>query len=97
MVARARALAMPVVSAVTGYVVGELAARARRGTRAADLLAQDVERFGKEQAALRRVATLVGLGAASEEVFAAVTMEVGRLLGTDYASSLRYEPDGAAT
>ena len=95
--ARARALAIPLVSAVTGYVVGELAARARRGTCGANSLAQDVERFGMEQAALRRVATLVALGAVPEEVFAAVPMEVGRLLGTEYANSLRYEPDGAAT
>ncbi|WP_433286238.1 GAF domain-containing sensor histidine kinase [Pseudonocardia sp. CA-142604] len=94
---RARALAMLVASAVTGYVVGELAAPARRVTRGADSLAQDVERFGMEQAALRRVATLVARAAAPEEVFAAVTAEVGRLLGTEYASSLRYEPDGAAT
>ena len=72
---RARALLMAVVSAVTGYVVGGLAARARRGRRGVDSLAQDVERFGMEQAALRRVATLVALGAAPEEVFAAVTAE----------------------
>jgi signal transduction histidine kinase len=88
---------MPVVSVVTGYVVGELAARARRRGRGADSLAQNVERFGMEQAALRRVATLVALGVAPEEVFAAVPMEVGRLLGSEYVSSLRYEPDGAAT
>ncbi|GAA1232951.1 hypothetical protein [Pseudonocardia alaniniphila] len=84
---RARALATLVASAVTGYVVGELAAHARRVTSGADSLAQDVERFGMEQAALRRVATLVARAAAPEEVFAAVTAEVGRLLGTEYASS----------
>ena len=41
--------------------------------------------LAQEQAALRRVATLVALGAAPEEVFAAVTGEVGRLLPVDSA------------
>ena len=47
-----------------------------------------------EQAALRRVATLVALGVPPEEVFAAVTKEVGRLIGVEYAGLNRYEPDG---
>jgi signal transduction histidine kinase len=87
---------MLVVSAVTGYVVGELAARARRATRGAESLPRDVERFGEEQAALRRVATLVALGAAPEEVFAAVTMEVGRVLHADFTTMNRYDQDGGA-
>ena len=40
-----------------------------------------VARLAEEQAALRRVATLVARGAPPEEVFAAVAEEVGRLLG----------------
>ncbi|MDX6292463.1 MAG: hypothetical protein QOH50_1538, partial [Kribbellaceae bacterium] len=50
--------------------------------------------FG-EQAALRRVATLVARVAAPEEVFAAVTEEAGRLLGAHHATMSRYDPDGA--
>jgi GAF domain-containing protein len=50
-----------------------------------------------EQAALRRVATLVARAAAPEEVFAAVTGEAGRLLGAHLAMMDRYEPDGAVT
>src|ERR1700752_4360889 len=50
-----------------------------------------------EQAALRRVATLVARGAAPGEVFAAVTEEAGRLLGADYAAMKRYNPDGTIT
>ena len=46
-----------------------------------------------EQAALRRVATLVARGVPPEEVFAAVTKEVGRLIGVEYAGLNRYEPD----
>jgi len=53
--------------------------------------------FADEQAALRRVATLVARAAAPEEVFAAVAEEAGRLLGTPHAWMTRYEPDGAAT
>ncbi len=53
--------------------------------------------FAEEQAALRRVATLVARGASPEEVFGAVAEEVGRLLGTDFTVMSRYDPDGAAT
>jgi GAF domain-containing protein len=54
-------------------------------------------RLADEQAALRRVATLVAHGAAPEEVFAAVTEEVGRLLPVDFADMSRCEADGAVT
>jgi GAF domain-containing protein len=50
-----------------------------------------------EHAALRRVATLVGRAAPPEDVFAAVTEEVGRLLPVDFAIMARYEPGGTAT
>jgi signal transduction histidine kinase len=50
-----------------------------------------------EQAALRRVATLVARGAAPEEVFAVTATEVCRLLGTDATALCRYEADGTAT
>jgi signal transduction histidine kinase len=53
--------------------------------------------LAEEQAALRRVATLVARAAAPEEVFAAVTEEVGRLLGVQRASMGHYESDGTAT
>jgi GAF domain-containing protein len=52
-------------------------------------------RLAEEQAALRRVATLVARGVAAEDVFAAVAEEVGRLLPVEYAGLSRYEPDGA--
>jgi GAF domain-containing protein len=54
-------------------------------------------RLAEEQAALRRVATLVAHGAAPEDVFAAVANEVGRLLSVDMANVCRYEPDGTVT
>ena len=50
------------------------------------------DRFAGEQAALRRVATLVARAAAPEEVFGAVTEEAGRLLHADHATMGRYDP-----
>lgn len=47
-----------------------------------------------EQAALRRVATLVARGTPPERLFGAVIDEVGRLLEVEYAYMGRYEPDG---
>ncbi|HEY2078099.1 MAG TPA: GAF domain-containing protein [Streptosporangiaceae bacterium] len=52
--------------------------------------------FAEEQAALRRVATMVARAAPPEEVFAAVTEEAGRVLGTHRTAMTRYDPDGAA-
>jgi signal transduction histidine kinase len=53
--------------------------------------------LAEEQAALRRVATLVAQATAPEAVFAAVAEEVGRLLPVDSASLGRYDPDGTLT
>jgi signal transduction histidine kinase len=53
--------------------------------------------LAEDQAALRRVATLVARGAAPEELFAAVTGEAGQLLGAHLAGMARYESDDAVT
>jgi GAF domain-containing protein len=53
--------------------------------------------LAEEQAALRRVATLVARGAAPEEVFAAVTEEVAQLMVAEMSNMARYEPDGGFT
>jgi GAF domain-containing protein len=57
----------------------------------------ELARLAEEQAALRRVATLAAHGTAPEEVFAAVTEEVVRVLPVDLARMGRYEPDGTVT
>ncbi|HWE13509.1 MAG TPA: GAF domain-containing sensor histidine kinase [Solirubrobacteraceae bacterium] len=54
-------------------------------------------RLAEEQAALRRVATLVARGVAPEEVCAAAVEEVGQVLSVDHVRMGRYEPDGSAT
>jgi signal transduction histidine kinase len=51
----------------------------------------------EEQAALRRVATLVAAGARQKQVFAAVAEELGRLFVSDVPNMCRYESDGTFT
>jgi PAS domain S-box-containing protein len=50
-----------------------------------------------EQAALRRVATLVARQAPPADIFAAVASEIARLLRVEDATIFRYEDDGTAT
>jgi len=54
-------------------------------------------RLAEEQAALRRVATLVAAGAPSAEVFDAVTAEVAALIPADSSALTRFEADGTFT
>jgi PAS domain S-box-containing protein len=53
----------------------------------------EVQRLADEQAALRRVATLVAHGAGPSEVFDAVTAEVAELLDVSSVSLARYDDD----
>jgi PAS domain S-box-containing protein len=55
------------------------------------------KRLADEQAALRRVATMVARGRPAEEVFAKVAEEVALLLGLEVAAVRRFEPDGWGT
>jgi signal transduction histidine kinase len=57
----------------------------------------ELSRLLEEHAALRRVATLVARGAPADELFAAATEEVGRVLGVDVAHLDRYGSDGSVT
>ena len=58
---------------------------------------EELPLLAEEQAALRRVATLVAPEPSPENVFAAVAEEVGRLLGVENTLEYRFEADGAAT
>ena len=64
----------------------------------ADLAASEARarELADEQAALRRVATLVARGVSPEEIFSAVTNEMGRLFDSSQACVGRFEPDGSA-
>jgi signal transduction histidine kinase len=53
-------------------------------------------KLATEQAALRRVATLVARESSPEEIFAAVAEEVGRIMNVPLVALVRYEPDGSA-
>jgi PAS domain S-box-containing protein len=65
----------------------------------ADLATSEARARGlaSEQAALRRVATLVAREHAPEDLFATLAEEVGVLLEVDAASILRYEADSTVT
>src|SRR5262249_44256698 len=55
-----------------------------------------LRRLAEQQAALRRVATLVAEGASPRDVFSAVADEVARMFDVSLVSVVRYEPDGTA-
>ena len=57
----------------------------------------ELRRVAEEQAALRRVATLVARGVKPPKVFGAVAAETGRVLGAETTAVARFEPDGAAS
>jgi signal transduction histidine kinase len=68
------------------------------GTAIANAQARvDLHLYAEEQAALRRVATLVARAALPDEVFDAVTAELGQLLSADVTALLRFDPDGMGT
>ena len=77
------------VAVLVGVVAAHAGRRAVSSEQARGLLAE-------EQAALRRVATLVAQGVPPSELFGTVAEELGRLLGTDLAGMLRYETDDTA-
>jgi signal transduction histidine kinase len=56
----------------------------------------ELTRLLDEQAALRRVATLVARAVPPGQIFSAVATEVGRLVGADDTAVVRFEPDGTA-
>jgi PAS domain S-box-containing protein len=57
----------------------------------------DLRQLADEQAALRRVATLIAREAAPAEVFSAVANEVAHALDVPLTALVRYERDGTAT
>ena len=83
---------------------GELARRAQARSRVSRARAREIEqaqqelrRLADEQAALRRVATLVAETVPNAEVFEAVTREVGLRCDADLARLERFEADGTMT
>jgi signal transduction histidine kinase len=58
---------------------------------------EELTRLAQEQAALRRVATLVAQGARPRSLFAVVAEQVARILQLPLVSIVRYEADATAT
>ena len=69
----------------------------RETQRMVEASRDELRLLADEQAALRRVATLVAQGVSATEVFDAVAAEMCELLGADSTHLLRYESDGTAT
>jgi signal transduction histidine kinase len=92
--------------AITVFLIVALAAAALAGlarSRAAEAVQrrrqveaghEELSALAEQQAALRRVATLVAGGASPADVFDAVADELARCLHVVNAGLLRYEPDG---
>jgi signal transduction histidine kinase len=91
------ALAVFLVVALLASTLADMARRAavadqhRRGAGASG---EELGVLAQQQAALRRVATLVARGVPPSEVFSAVVGELSRCLGVHYAALVRYEIDG---
>jgi len=58
---------------------------------------EELKRLAEEQAALRRVATLVARGAAPGSLLAVVAEEVARFVNVPFVSIVCFEADGSAT
>jgi signal transduction histidine kinase len=85
------------VSALTSLVLAAVTAERTRATAALAASEASQRALADEQAALRRVATLVAGEAPPSRVFEQVTEEVARLLGMPSASVVRYDGAGTAT
>ena len=57
----------------------------------------ELRQLAEEQAALRRVATLVARGVPAEKIFEAVATETRRVLDLDTSGLMRFESDGGVT
>jgi PAS domain S-box-containing protein len=71
--------------------------RAERALRMLEASRDELRVLADEQAALRRVATLVARGVTPAEIFGAVVAEMRALLDADVTVLERQEPDGTAT
>jgi signal transduction histidine kinase len=93
-------VAFLLVAGAVSSVVGLAARRTREAETLATANAESREKLrvlADEQAALRRVATLVARGLPPAGVFPAVAQEVGHVLGADATTIVRLDSDGAAT
>ena len=81
---------------VVALLANTLAGLARSRAVEAHQRRREAESLAEQQAALRRVATLVARGLPPSDVFSAVAAELGRCLRVQHAALVCYQPDGAA-
>jgi signal transduction histidine kinase len=81
---------------VVALLANSLAGLARASAIEADRRRHEADLAARQQAALRRVATLVARNVAPSEVFSAVVAELANCLDVQNAALFRYEPDGTA-
>lgn len=79
-------IAYLIVGGVLGLLVDDLAA-----------VASGQRELRRQEAALRRIATLAATGVSAHELFAAATEEVSKQVGADHATLARHETDGSDT
>jgi signal transduction histidine kinase len=80
------------VALLANVLAGQVRLRAAEGNRRR----REAEVLAGQQAALRRVATLVARAVPPSEVFAKVADELARCLGVRHSALVRFEPEGAA-
>ncbi|MDT5265286.1 MAG: hypothetical protein QOI90_1912 [Mycobacterium sp.] len=88
-----------VVAVSANAVAGLARARADEADqrrREADRAFAQARVLAEQQAALRRVATLVARGSAASEVFSSVAVELARCLGVCVATLIRFQADGTS-
>jgi signal transduction histidine kinase len=87
------------IALLANVLVGQArlrAAEANRRREEAEESRDELRVLADQQAALRRIATLVARAVAPYEVFSAVTEELARCLGVTHATLVRYAADGSA-
>jgi len=85
------------VALLANLLVGQArlrAAEAELRRREAEQSREELRVLAEQQAALRRVATLVAEASRPAEVFAAVAEELAAQLGLPHSALVRFEPDG---
>ena len=96
-------LAVALLANTLAYLVRSRAAEADQRRQESELAAErarvaagQARMLAEEQAALRRVATLVARGVTPGEVFSSVAMELARFMGVYTSALLRYQVDGTS-
>src|SRR4029077_11957358 len=92
--ASATRIGLVLIATIMGY--GDVMSTSARSAGPRNEDGVEMYRLVEEQAALRRVATLVASGAPSTEVISAVAQEIAQVLRLTNAAVCRYDEDASA-